>query len=438
MIFLAGLFRGFSLKRLSTLCHVSVFVGIIVCSSCASTNSYGSPLGLDALDHKMVGQEESGHFEMDVAKEYSPVLGGRSAMGMRGFGSGGGGAGRMAIPAEDTSDVSVALLPSLEEQGERQKIYTGHISLLVASVDDARETLFTRLEANGAYIASQHNSHYEIRVPATQFASFRDEVKELGRVVDERVDVKDVTRQVYELNLRLSNARLARERLVALMAKAEQTKDVLEIERELRRLTEEIELMEGNMRSLRDRIAYSTLHVELNSNAPPSDVGDRQYSPHFWIRQAGPEAVWHMSTQPKQTFSWVKPIVLPDNFLLLSGASHRIRAISSDESRLHIEPHEVAGGNQAFWEKALIRDLEENRGLVFEREIELAGGPWKRARIYDATVQGQPVKYVVAVAYGSRFLSSNRTLLMQFVAHRDHFEEDLSHIEQALQTVRGL
>ena len=246
-------------KRRIPIPHTIVIVGSLMFgSACASVLPETRALPLGDFDELGYEEAESDLFNMEPAGAASEFLDGRSAGGlaMRGFGSGGGGAGRMAVPAEETSQVSVALLSSREDQGERQKIYTGHISLLVASVDDARETLFTRLEASGAYVASQHNSHYEIRVPATQFASFLEEVKELGRVVDERVDVQDVTRQVYELDLRLSNARLARERLVTLMAKAEQTKDLLEIERELRRLTEEIELMEGNMRSLRDRIAY--------------------------------------------------------------------------------------------------------------------------------------------------------------------------------------
>ena len=45
--------------------------------------------------------------------------------------------------------------------------------------------------------------------------------------------------------------------------------DILKIEAEVRRLTDEIEGMKGELRNLGDQVAFSTLTVNFFADAPP-------------------------------------------------------------------------------------------------------------------------------------------------------------------------
>jgi hypothetical protein len=415
----------------ATVYFLPVLFFSLVGSACAGVGHAVSVPGL---------YTESSEMEFDgAAMRDSPEMGpdgfadGLMGFGIRGTGSGGGGMGMMALPKMVGHEMTKASVSAATKTTQRQKIYTGHVTVLVPSLEDAKGQLLTHIESNGAHVASQNNSLYQVRVPAAHFSEFLESVKGLGRVMEERVDVEDVTRQVYELELRMSNARRARERLLTLLERAEQTKDLLEIEKELRRVTEEIELMEGNLRNLKDRISYSTLDVELRTNAPAASVRQRQYSPHQWIRATGPEAVWNMSTEAGVHLPWEgTPLELPPNYLLLDADAESMRAISSDESRLLVRRHLVAGGDDDFWQQALLQDLEENRGLVFDREVKLEAGPWRQIRIYDATVQGQPVKYLVGVSYRSSLLGGNRVVQLELVSRRKDFSEHLEALEKSL------
>ena len=82
----------------------------------------------------------------------------------------------------------------------------------------------------------------------------------------------DATREFQDLRIRLDTAEKALQRLVDLLEKAGNVEEVLLIEKEIHRLTEEVERLKGTLRHLADRIAFSTIEVEFRSSASePSD-----------------------------------------------------------------------------------------------------------------------------------------------------------------------
>jgi hypothetical protein len=68
--------------------------------------------------------------------------------------------------------------------------------------------------------------------------------------------------------------------------------EILQIENEVRRLTTEIEAMKGELRFLKDQVAFSTLAVTFYSSAPPPNTGPTRTRSRFeWINQVGIENV---------------------------------------------------------------------------------------------------------------------------------------------------
>lgn len=181
--------------------------------------------------------------------------------------------------------------PDASPSTRRLVIYTAHFGVLVASVDDSRQRFLAFIEKNGGYLESQDDARVTVRVPADRFQLTIDGLSEYGPITHRRVDAQDVTKRAFELALRIDNAEKSRARLLALLADAREMKDILAIEVELRRLTEEIELLKGELRTLEDRVAFSTLTVEFQSNAPPPIVYGRRQSRFQWINQVGAENV---------------------------------------------------------------------------------------------------------------------------------------------------
>ena len=129
-----------------------------------------------------------------------------------------------------------------------------------------------------------------MRVPAARFNEAMAELRGYGRVLNEVMQANDVTREHLDLSIRLENAQKSRERLLALLQKAEKVEDMLKIEEQLHRLTEEIERMTGQLRFLNDQVALSTVTVDFKGVAGPEAVSRRRTPSMFpWVNQIGVE-----------------------------------------------------------------------------------------------------------------------------------------------------
>jgi hypothetical protein len=91
----------------------------------------------------------------------------------------------------------------------------------------------------------------------------------LGRVEYVNVQAQDVGEEFTDITARVANAHRLEQRLIDLLAtRTGKLSDVLEIERELARIREEIERMEGRLRYLKAHVATSTLSVTVHEKAP--------------------------------------------------------------------------------------------------------------------------------------------------------------------------
>ncbi len=132
-----------------------------------------------------------------------------------------------------------------------------------------------------------------MRVPAQRFEEALAALRAAGRVLDESRHANDVTEEFLDLGIRLDTARKARERLLEVLAKAEKVEDILKVEAELRRLTEEIERMEGRRKYLADQVAMATLSATFQAiaQAPPPPPRPKQRSRFPWINRVGADAM---------------------------------------------------------------------------------------------------------------------------------------------------
>lgn len=176
----------------------------------------------------------------------------------------------------------------------RLMVYRGDYSVLVANVDESAQRLIQLAEEKGGYLEARSNGQVTVRVPAEYFFEVTASLGALGTVTGESLQALDVTRQFMDLSLRIETATKSRERLLELMKQATKMEDLLRIEAEVRRLTQEIESMKGELRLLSDQIRFSTLTVRFFANAPPPSPGPSRRESRFpWINRVGIERVLH-------------------------------------------------------------------------------------------------------------------------------------------------
>ncbi|NIM45088.1 MAG: DUF4349 domain-containing protein [Nitrososphaeria archaeon] len=167
------------------------------------------------------------------------------------------------------------------EAGERMVIYTSQVSVEVEDVDAAINEIQSIAEGLGGFVEAvsvsggQRKSGYiTIRVPQEEFYSVIRRIEGIGNVTNKEVLGKDVTEQYIDLEARLNNAKSEEERLLAILEKATEVKDILLIEKELMRVRETIERLTGQLQYLESRVAYSTISIYLEETSKPPLISD--------------------------------------------------------------------------------------------------------------------------------------------------------------------
>ena len=175
-------------------------------------------------------------------------------------------------PAQDWSRWS---LPDL---AARLIVRTGQASIEVDSLEAAMTELRRIAQRAGGFVADAsvqsgrnqlRQATLELKVPSTRFDELTEGLPPIGRLEFVNVGAEDVSEEFVDLSARAANGRRLEERLVELLrTRTGKLQDVLSVERELARVREEIERMEGRLRYLRSSAQLSTLSVSLHEPIP--------------------------------------------------------------------------------------------------------------------------------------------------------------------------
>ena len=175
---------------------------------------------------------------------------------------------------------------------ERLLTYHGQIKVEVARPDDAIAQFLAQVKLWGGYMKSQQGAAVTVRLPAARLDEAFTLLRGTGRVLGETRQADDVTEEFVDLGIRLDNAQRARDRLLEVLKRADKVVDILKVEAELRRLTEEIERMEGRKKFLADQVAMATLQAVFTAVAgAPLANNSRRPSRFWWINEIGAEWV---------------------------------------------------------------------------------------------------------------------------------------------------
>lgn len=199
--------------------------------------------------------------------------------------------------ARTQSAASGTSTPEFEGQnaqmGQRALIRTGTVEVRVDDYDAARRNLTRETRRLGGFVSdSAEQVHTDanrswttgklvLRVPKNNFSALLSRAKRAGEVRDASTSAKDVTKQLVDVEARLENLKAQRGKLRELYREANDTDTVLDVQERLSAVQSEIERLEARRKSLRRKVAYSTIRVRLNERPPerdgPGDAGSSWY-----------------------------------------------------------------------------------------------------------------------------------------------------------------
>lgn len=224
----------------------------------------------------------------------SPPASGYTAFGDTAFGNekGEGEVGGRTDTRFDPSGWATDEATGAKAPVERLLAYQGEIRVEVARPEDAMAQFVAKAKEWGGYLQNQTGSTVTVRIPAKNFEAAFVLLRGFGRVLQETRKADDVTEEFTDLGIRIDNARKSRDRLLEVLQKAEKVEDVLKVETELRRLTEEIERMEGRRKFLAEQVTMSVVRATFQAVAEAPPVRrSRQMSRFAWINAIGAERV---------------------------------------------------------------------------------------------------------------------------------------------------
>ncbi len=151
---------------------------------------------------------------------------------------------------------------------DRMLVWRASMKLEVQDVEVAAGKADAAIRQAGGHVDDSNVNAPEkatlrIRVPADRLNAALDALALLGVEKYRSLSSQDVTESVIDMEARLKNAIALRDRLRALLDRAKDVKDVLDIERELVRVQSEIDSMDGRLKNLRSQVQYATVSLSL-------------------------------------------------------------------------------------------------------------------------------------------------------------------------------
>jgi hypothetical protein len=285
---------------------------------------------------------------------------------------------------------SSVALPELEspdrtpdETLNRLVIYNARLVAVVPRIDHAIAHMKALADALGGYMQTQIGRSITLKIPANNFKTAIAEVENLGEVTDRQIKGTDVTEEMQDLQIRLDNAENLRNRYIRLLEKCNTVEETLKVEKQLGRLTEEIETIKGRMQYLQNNVAFSTLTVVFNSPVPQEDIYQR--TPFAWVHELTEQMHYPQTTQPnKGRRFWQSSLFdVPDEFVLYFDQSGSAKAMSADCVMISVRKvANYSGGSQTFWSDLARRILVEEKTLHIGEEKELDLPRKRKAKLY--------------------------------------------------------
>lgn len=264
--------------------------------------------------------------------------------------------------------------------------YNGEVTLRVTRAKETIERASHLAEAAGGYVERMTDTLVTLRIPVAKFREVYAAVLGLGDVVARSLRAQDITEAYAAIELRLDALRASRDRLIALLGKAQSEPEKLSLLQQIRRLTEEVDQLELQLKELAQLAAYSTLTLQL----VPRGAANR-----------GPAA------EELEAFQWIlkldpfrREVAQTGRRLELQAPSGMVeldqddswRAESADGAVIWASRRENRPrGSAEFWLAAIERRLAPEYGSTQQ----LAYGGFKLLRLVDQSERAY--RYLVGV-----------------------------------------
>jgi hypothetical protein len=159
------------------------------------------------------------------------------------------------------------------EMANRKLIRNANVELEIISFNDAVQKITALATEERGYVAttsSQKQANGKLRgqvivkVLPENLDHFLQKIRGLGELKNQTLGTEDVTKAYLDTDARLKNARVMEQRLIEMLkTKTGKVSDLLQVEKELGRVREDIEKMQGELKYWDSQVQFATVTISL-------------------------------------------------------------------------------------------------------------------------------------------------------------------------------
>ncbi|MBL4662625.1 MAG: DUF4349 domain-containing protein [Flavobacteriaceae bacterium] len=174
--------------------------------------------------------------------------------------------------ADESFVVKQMLVPPPLKKEDQKIIKTAHLRFETQGLENTHKKILASTKALNGFVSTDnsgknYNEYFRnitIRIPTENFQKFIDDISKGVNYFDQKdISRRDVSEEFVDLNARLKAKRELEKRYLELLTQARNVKEILEIERELSQIREEIEAKQGRLNYLKDKVSLSTINIQF-------------------------------------------------------------------------------------------------------------------------------------------------------------------------------
>jgi len=176
-----------------------------------------------------------------------------------------------AQAAADSAIGDSKLKSPTTQETNRKLIVKLSMEMRVDEIEKSISDTEAMAAAAGGYIKESYQNEFSaqitLMIPAEKVDTFTTGLRGLGKVLNSNRNTEDVTNSYFDTQIRIKNLEAEIETMRNLLQKQGwKVTEILEIEREIRRLTDELETLKGYLTNLDRQITYSEVRINFEKS----------------------------------------------------------------------------------------------------------------------------------------------------------------------------
>ncbi|MDP4179376.1 MAG: DUF4349 domain-containing protein [Bacillota bacterium] len=190
-----------------------------------------------------------------------------------------------------TSDTSGAAQVNNNSNTSNKIILSGSVQMETLKYEDTVKAITDYVASIGGYSENStiqgsginysntpqlRQASFVFRIPKDKFSEFFTGVKGFGTITSQQMSGKDVTETYVDTDAKINSLKVQEERLLELTKKAGQLNDVLQLEKELTSVRQQIDNLTTQLKTMDNEVTYSTVNITVQEVDTPTSLAPQK------------------------------------------------------------------------------------------------------------------------------------------------------------------